>query len=121
MKQTVVNKSVYAPSDQYIPSSLSKFFQKSARSLLGLNYELMLQLRTDTYGMKSIGKKGVCNYILDDKRDKCVENENALITMLEQMCYEFLVQVAGESKGLRLRYQGQKNKESCNEIEIDQS
>ena len=82
---------IYTHSDKYIPNSLSKFYQKCARDILGINYELMLQLRTDTYGMKSMGRQQVFKALLDDDRDKCKENETILIQQLEQICYEFLV------------------------------
>ena len=39
---------MYAPSDKYIPQSLSKFYSESARDVLATNFELLLQLRTDT-------------------------------------------------------------------------
>jgi hypothetical protein len=71
----------------YVPYSLARFYQNSAREIMGTNYELMLQLRTDTYGMRHMGREKVCHKLLDDGRDKCVENEAALVKQLEAMCY----------------------------------
>jgi hypothetical protein len=70
--------------------------------------------------MKRLGRTGVCNTLLDDKRDICITNESQLIVQLEEMCYQFLVKVAGEAKGLKLKYLAPTNGEGAADLEIDE-
>ena len=67
-----------------------------------------------------MGKKYVCDLILNNDRDKCRENEEKLVKMLEKICYEFLVKVAGESKGLRMKYLGPKGHECGEEMDPEE-
>ena len=78
-----------------------------------------MQLRTDTEGMKALGKKQVCDIILYDQRPKCQENQQILIKQLEKVCYQFMVQVAAEGKGVRMRHHGPSAEQCRDDFEID--